>query len=326
MSNNELLSYIRVTWQNLVEEGQSAMIRIENCPAPIFLRAGEQNLSFLITMPANEEADIKPKRYNNITITFEKLSLDTKGIVITLTNRRFEDVFSKIAADVIGNVMKLNHESEQISLFCNKVNSWKNVFSRGLANILSVEEQIGLYGELEFIKALIEEGFSTGTVIDAWKGADAEDKDFQFENIGIEIKSSAKQDNIVKISNIRQLDAAGYKELYLYYYSFAKSNGGLSTLPNQINSVRNILSGSPYLDEFEFKLLNVGYDDSDKEEYRASYTLVNENAYIINNAFPKITNELAMSGILDASYFVDLNICENNAISYSSLMTTLKKK
>jgi hypothetical protein len=69
---------------------------------------------------------------------------------------------------------------------------------------------------------LINEGFPTGEVIDAWKGADAEDKDFQFHNVGIEVKSSHKQDKLVKISNIRQLDTAGFDAVYLYYYSFAK--------------------------------------------------------------------------------------------------------
>ena len=166
-----------------------------------------------------------------------------------------------------------------VSIFCTKVNSWKNIFSRGINEALTPEEQVGLYGELELLKAIINEGIPTNEVIDAWKGADAEDKDVQFHNPGIEVKSSIKQDKLVKISNIRQLDSTGYDELYLYYYSFAKSNGGANTLPAQIDEIRSLLVGSPFLDEFESKLLNAGYSDSDKDNYKASYTVAYEECF-----------------------------------------------
>lgn len=220
--------------------------------------------------------------------------------------------------------MGLRTTSEQSSIYGTKVNSWKNIFSRSPYATLTPEEQVGLYGELTFMKALFSEGFQTHEVIDAWKGADAEDKDFQFRNIGVEVKSSHKQDKLVKISNIRQLDPTGFAELYLYYYSFAKSNGGPTTLPAQIEDIRARLVGSPYLDVFESKLLNTGYNDADKEEYKASYTLSYEEAFIVNADFPKITKETVMPAVLDASYIVDLNVCDNNIITYNSFMEKLK--
>ena len=105
---------------------------------------------------------------------------------------------------------------------------------------------------------------------------------------------------------------------------FAKSNGGPTTLPAQIEDIRARLVGSPYLDVFESKLLNTGYNDADKEEYKASYTLSYEEAFIVNADFPKITKETVMPAVLDASYIVDLNVCDNNIITYNSFMEKLK--
>lgn len=324
MMRTELIRCIEDTWDKLRGEGQSTMLKVEGAEAPIFLRANDAEVSFLLALPIEHGIDLKPKKYSNVTIAIEKLSPETKGIVVALTNRRFLDTFVKIAADVIGNTMGLRTTSEQSSIYGTKVNSWKNIFSRSPYATLTPEEQVGLYGELTFMKALFSEGFQTHEVIDAWKGADAEDKDFQFCNIGVEVKSSHKQDKLVKISNIRQLDPTGFSELYLYYYSFAKSNGGPTTLPAQIEDIRARLVGSPYLDVFESKLLNTGYNDADKEEYKASYTLSYEEAFIVNADFPKITKETVMPAVLDASYIVDLNVCDNNIITYNSFMEKLK--
>jgi hypothetical protein len=199
------------------------------------------------------------------------------------------------------------------------------MFSRIPQQLLTAEEQLGLYGELEFIKTLISEGVSIYDAVNAWRGADAEEKDFQFHNIGVEIKSSQKSDKLVKISNIRQLDTLGYNQLYLYYYSFAKSNSGDNTLPIQIESLRAILEGSPFIEEFELKLLNVGYYDADKENYTASYTLVNEEAYCVNSEFPKIVAGNVMTAIIDAAYVVDLNACDDFIVTYNSLIENIKK-
>lgn len=325
MKRNELIKHIELTWENLKEEGVATMLKVDESKAPIYLRANDQTVAFLLATATTNELDIKPKKYNNVSISIEKLSTETRGIVVTLNNQRFLDTFSKIAADVISATMPIDSETESVSIFTQRINSWRNIFSRGPMLILTAEEQVGLFGELEFIKALINENIPTGEVIDAWKGADAEDKDFQFQDIGIEVKSSHKQDKLVKISNIRQLDNAGYKELYLYYYSFAKSNGGSNTLPMQIDEIRSLLVGSPYLEEFESKLLNVGYNDADKESYKACYTMTYEDAYLVEDSFPKISVINVMPGILDASYTIDLNMCNDAIVTYNDLIKRLKR-
>lgn len=325
MKRNELIKHIELTWENLKEEGVATMLKVDESKAPIYLRANDQTVAFLLAATTTNELDFKSKKYNNVSISIEKLSTETKGIVVTLNNQRFLETFSKIAADVISATMSIDSEAESVSIFTQRINSWRNIFSRGPMQILTAEEQVGLFGELEFIKALINENIPTGEVIDAWKGADAEDKDFQFQDIGIEVKSSHKQDKLVKISNIRQLDNAGYKELYLYYYSFAKSNGGSTTLPMQIDEIRSLLVGSPYLEEFESKLLNVGYNDADKKSYKACYTMTYEDAYLVEDSFPKISVINVMPGILDASYTIDLNMCNDAIVTYNDLIKKLKR-
>ena len=113
--------------------------------------------------------------------------------------------------------------------------------------------------------------------------------------------------------------------MYLYYYSFAKSNGGANTLPVQIDEIRSLLVGSPFLDEFESKLLNAGYNDSDKDNYKASYTVAYEECFKVEDMFPKIIKGVVVDAIIDASYIVDLNVCDEYEVSYNEFMDTIKQ-
>ena len=325
MNKNDLYIHIHETWEQLKSSGVNTMLRVKNSKAPIYLRATEQSVAILLTLNILREIDIKQKKFNNVSIQVEKLSQETKAIVLTLTNQRFLDTFAKISADIIQATMSVSNESEYVSIFCIKINSWKNIFSRSVTDILTPDEQVGLYGELEFMKALINEGVPTHVAIDAWKGADAEDKDFQFNGNGVEIKSSIKQDKLIKISNIRQLDSSGFTNLYLYYFSFAKTTNGADTLPAQIDGIRNLLTGSPYLEEFEAKLLNTGYNDADKENYTASYISTMEEVYNITDKFPRLTKYNIPNSILDANYIVDLNACDLFSVNYNSVIDIIKE-
>lgn len=89
MNRNEIINYIEFTWENLKNEGINTMLRFEGSKAPLFLRAVNQTVAFLLTLDINRDVDIKQKQFNNVSIQIERLSVDTKAIVVTLTNQRF---------------------------------------------------------------------------------------------------------------------------------------------------------------------------------------------------------------------------------------------
>lgn len=117
MKKNELIKHIELIWENLKDEGVSTMMKMDESKAPIYLRANDQTVSFLLAVSMERELDIKQKKYYNVNIAVEKLSSETKGIVVTLLNQRFLDTFSKIAADVISATMPMEAESEAVSIF-----------------------------------------------------------------------------------------------------------------------------------------------------------------------------------------------------------------
>ena len=220
--------------------------------------------------------------------------------------------------------MDLKNESDYVNVFTSHLNKWGNMFNKNPDETLSKEKQLGLYGELLFIKDMLDEGITPISIIESWKGPDGEDKDFQINGYGIEIKSSAKTNKIVIINNIRQLDDSGFTGLYLYYKSFAKTDSGQNTLPAIISGLRRLFLNTPALTEFELKLLRAGYRDEHAANYNSNYTLLTEAIYNVDNSFPRIVVGNVMNGILDVEYNLDLNLLSPYEISYQQLLSSLK--
>ena len=70
--------------------------------------------------------------------------------------------------------------------------------------------------------------------------------------------------------------------------------------------------------------MNTGYNDSDRDMYASSYTNVTEDAYHVSSDFPMISRNLVADAILDASYLVDLNACDQFNITYNDFIKTIK--
>lgn len=326
MDKNQLEQQIDAIWQQLSVNPQIGYQSIQGYPN-LMLMAGKDTLSFLVRYSNSIKPDIKKVKYSNVTISIEQLSANVKvdAIVVTLNVPQFRSIFRTVAVDVFYACLPITNEQERVAEFCRKLNTWSGIFKKGSSTLLSKEEQLGLYGELTFIKALMDDStVSKSDIIAAWKGPDKEDKDFQYKNYAIEIKSSANQMNHPKINNIRQLDETGLTALYLYHYSFARTDGGIRTLPALIADVRNCLYGSASADMFEEKLTETGYLDSDAGSYTSNYTLQDEDAYLVDASFPKITASMC-PGILNVEYYIDLAPYSNHIVQYMYLIDILNK-
>ena len=324
MDREQLAEHIVSTWHELSNQGQIVYRGVKDSMAPLFLQADGKTYSFLLQIKQSTKTNIKKKEYKNILIDIVNAGQSYKNIVVTLRNQHFYDIFLQIAVDIIISSMNLRNEIDYISVFTSHLSKWGNMFNRNPDETLSKEKQLGLYGELLFLKDMLDEGFSSAEMVDSWKGPDGEDKDFQINGYGIEIKSSTKSNKIVIINNIRQLDDNGFSGLFLYYKSFAKSDGGNNTLPRIISELRLVFSNTSTLTDFELKLLRAGYRDEHSTYYTSSYTSSTEAIYNIDNSFPKLVVDNVMSGILDVEYSVDLNIVSSHEISYQQLIMSLK--
>ena len=145
-----------------------------------------------------------------------------------------KDMFLSFIVNLAGSVAPKNSD---ISELINRLIQWSDFFKNCPDGVLSVRQQIGLFGELDFALHFVQKGFSE--IIDHWKGPEKSAKDYIFKDSAVEVKTTLRDDkNRIQISNEFQLDSEGFDKLFLYFLIVSEDNIEGQTLPEQIDAIR----------------------------------------------------------------------------------------
>lgn len=235
---------------------------------------------------------------------------DTFELYIYLLDNELKDIFSLFIQNILEDIIKSVTENEALIITLNVISKWKKLFDKINFNGLSIEQQKGLIGELLFFNYLIENNKSSASILNAWTGADFEDKDFIFGSVGIEIKLTSSKYPKIKITNERQLDTEHLSKLFLILYTTeeAKENGfSLNSLIEK--TIKNIATSEERV-FFNERLLLLGYREDDKEHYNKMYSLKKTFGFTVADNFPKIVKSQLPLGIYNTSYSIELSAVE----------------
>ncbi|MEP7255935.1 MAG: PD-(D/E)XK motif protein [Ferruginibacter sp.] len=235
----------------------------------------------------------------------------TIELYIYLLDNDLKDIFSLFIQNILEDIVKSVTENEALTTTLNIISKWKKLFDKINFNGLTIEQQKGLIGELLFFNYLLNNNKNPANILNAWTGADFEDKDFVFGSVGIEIKLTSSKYPKIKITNERQLDTENLSELFLILYTTedVKENGfSLNSLVEQTR--QNILT-SDELNFFNERLLLLGYREDDREYYNKMFSLKKTFGFKVTSDFPKIIKPQLPLGIYNASYSIELSAVEN---------------
>lgn len=269
--------------------------------------------SLFLRIPVNQGEKIPPIPYSELSAEIVK---DDTGLVLELSTKNQElfPEFHKFAEIIAENYEKPGQTAfGAIEIAIQKL---KDLTS--LRKFLSKEQQLGLYGELLFLRSLLHVVGPAGVI--GWTGRNIEipDRhDFRFKDIDLEVKTTKRNQRIHMIHGMEQLHPSLGHTLYLL--SIKLENAGLEngkSLVEIINDIRSFLDGFAIeKKEFEERLLWTGYKDVDAEFYGEKLTLSNPPVVIlVDDTFPKITKEVLestlssekLSRISDVSYWVNV--------------------
>lgn len=227
------------------------------------------------------------------------------------------DIFETVIADLEENIQDISDDKTLSTVVQNVLLKWKEFFSISPDFQLSLEKQQGLYGELLFLKKLIEQNGCSAVY--QWSGPDAETHDFYIAGNAVEIKTSSKKTNNVIISSESQLDQSNVPgDLYLVFYSLRHSKVDGESLHEIVSLIQQLLNNDLNAErEFTQKLFKTGYHIEKDDLYLEKFTLLNMQRYLVSSHFPKIIRSDLKNGISSVSYSLDLSVCENYLINSS---------
>lgn len=239
-----------------------------------------------------------------LAVSADKGMASTFKLSIQISDKRFYELFLVLIQDLIETILKQLDTKSSIEKFAERLEYWKTFLKKSTKRLLSFEEQLGLVGELSFLKYLIELR-GVPFALDSWKGPLGASQDFNCASNLIEVKSSAiNRENEIKISSEYQLDAPLDSSLYLYHCIFNVNDEKFEgkTLPLLVSEIANEIP-EVYKVRFTGLLKSVGYFQEDEASYKSKvFDLIKTNFYYVDEEFPKLVSSLLPRSIFGVTY------------------------
>jgi hypothetical protein len=235
------------------------------------------------------------------------------GLRLALTRQEAGgiELFSAMVCDVVGALDETAatgvDEIKLLRVLIGRVVAWKQFMSRG-ANPLSLEAELGLTGELNFMIALLESGVSVEEVLQGWVGPDDAPQDFLLGDGAVEVKATMSTSGFpVKITSLEQLDDSVASPLFLAAERFSREEGG-HTLPELVAKTELRLGGEPGTVNFlRERLMVAGYFEGHSSHYTRKFESKERRVFSISEGFPRLTPGTVPVGVIRALYEINLD-------------------
>lgn len=238
----------------------------------------------------------------------------------------FNEVFGFVAGDVAQHVFDRLASTPAVPAFLGRLERWKRFFESGGGDSLSEIAAQGLLAELLFLRDFaIPECGNNRAAVASWAVPEPLSKDFQYSQGAVEVKCSVTREHTkVHISGERQLDGTGFAALYLFAILLEKVVTGGFSLPETVNSLRELLNDEVARGLFEEKLLAYGCLDIHFPRYEKRYILQRTRAFRVGPGFPRVPAVLP-DGVGDLNYSVALAACATFEVDPAVVRTLIRE-
>jgi hypothetical protein len=246
-----------------------------------------------------------------------------KILLLSLLTKRHEDIFSVLCEDLITKISDITSESQLIKELLSRIEKWRSLFEQASLPGLSPEEQRGLFGELYFLKKLLQYTPDFHAVLKSWVGPDKEIRDFQLGDWSVEVKTTTgKNHQRMQISNERQLDTSTIQNLYLNHISLESQQNNGITLNQIVDDISGILSSEDLaFNKFLAKLFTCGYFDSHRDLYnQTGYYIRGDHFYRVEKDFPRVEEGDLRPGVGDLRYTIIVSYMDSCRINETDVL------
>ena len=235
-------------------------------------------------------------------------------------------VFTPFVEDVLESVAPTSTDVAAITALVSRFGYWKNLLSGSGSEGLDRSEQQGLFGELWCLLHVLMPELGPAAV-GAWTGPDRDDRDFQLDDIGIEVKTTIRDNPpTVSISSERQLESDPYSHLFLFALSLdALPAGTGQTLNALVEAVLAAANDDVARLALRDKLIQYGYLNLHRPSYEATrYTLRQVWRFEVRGEFPRITEQIIPEGVGQVRYRLSLDACRDYSVDATELANCLR--
>ncbi len=247
-------------------------------------------------------------------VQLERVPLPNGGstLILLLQEPALTDVFSLFVDDLIQHLVIAQTPEQAASVVYMRFAHWQQLFARIAPDVISLERQRGLFGELIILKELLDRHTDAPEIWDCWRGPYSANHDFSMSGTALEVKTSAASLPIMRISSEIQLDQTGWQHVVLCLVHLNEVRGGPQTLTELIQSLLERSGRVPLIElAFRSKLLKVGVDASHYGIFSEfGYTVRSIQCFNVTEDFPAIRRSELSNAIGKVTYELHPGGCE----------------
>jgi hypothetical protein len=249
--------------------------------------------------------------------------------LVQLVNQQHTEVFSVLCEDLISRVAEMESVDEVLRILIQRLDKWKSLFESASGQGLTPDQQRGLFGELYFLRAWIENEGDANISLLSWQGPAGNIRDFQIGEWALEVKTThGNNHQKVQISSERQLDTSNLNYVFLYHLSLEEQLFSGETLNEIVDQVESLLlEKDASLSDFKMRLLQVGYFDQHRHLYdKKGYKIRACDVYHVKDQFPRIEEAELRRGVGDVKYSIVIADCVSYQVTQNELFQTINQK
>jgi hypothetical protein len=229
-------------------------------------------------------------------------------MVLRLSDSTLAPVFGRLCQDLVEAAAHVSSERELMDLYTQRLNLWRKLFEQMVGGLLAAHKIKGLLGELVVLESILDSKERPVTeAVEGWVGPLEADQDFRYSDVAYEVKAIATGSDHVSISSLEQLECATPLQLVVLELRRVESVGpaviGLNSLVARIEG--KLAASVEAVRVFKDRLLKALYVEDDYYD-TVLFEVAATKRYQVTDAFPRVLRPMVPSGVLRASYALDL--------------------
>jgi hypothetical protein len=283
----------------------------------VFAGNGEPGLLLRLQ---DETAEIQPlPRMRNLDLSYRGIA-GRRSLILLLKDSEQRELFAELCRDIVRAGEAATENGDALNRSIRRTMRWHHLLRGGRSEQLSLEEQRGLLGELNFLERLIGL-LGHRAAIEAWRGPSGASKDFELGDCLVEVKARRGAARpYVQISSEDQLTDVEDCRLFLVVTpidAVVKPAG--KTLTDYVSDLDRQFSmeDADACMLWEQALAETGFDFA--HDYSERRWMIGRNLeFEVVDGFPRITGPLP-NGVSGVRYSIGLDACAPFAIAENIL-------
>lgn len=209
---------------------------------------------------------------------------------ITCLDAAGHDAFDLIGGELAGRLAESRETAPDVVL--RVISKWRRFWGQLPRQMLSREEQCGLFAELWFLSAWLVPRFGEVEAVLRWRGPTGARHDFEWVGRSVEVKATTStRGRLHRINGLDQLAPPEIGDLFLFSLRLHDEAGATNSLPVLVAACRTQFEReTDTLSRFETVLVQAGYLSAHEDEYaKLRLRIVEQGLFAVRDDFPRLT-------------------------------------